>query len=52
MEYVLKFSNNDLLILDAALKQMPYGQVVKLIESINNQIGMQVANATMVPKND
>ena len=51
-EYILKFTNHELLILDAALKQMPYGQVAKLIENINEQISMKIAQATMVPKND
>jgi len=49
-EYNLNFTNQDLLILDMALKAMPYGQVAKLINDINEQISLQVAKATMVSK--
>lgn len=37
----LSFSQEDLMILDQALQQMPYGRVVTLISKINEQIDGQ-----------
>ena len=41
MTITLQFDEKDIVILDAALKQMPYIQVVGLIEKINKQIQLQ-----------
>jgi len=39
--YNLKLSVQSIIILDKALKQMPYGEVAGLINEINNQIKKQ-----------
>lgn len=36
-----EFTERDLIILNEALVQMPYGKVVELIEKINRQIAEQ-----------
>lgn len=38
MEFELKLNNEDLLILDEALTQLPYYKVVDLIAKINQQM--------------
>lgn len=37
----IEFDENDLIILDKALSQLPYYEVVGLIEKINKQINEQ-----------
>ena len=37
-EYNFKFNRQDLAVLNQALVNMPYGQVVELINKINQQI--------------
>ena len=51
-EFNLTFTNAELSILDKALKEMPYGTVAGLINKINEHLSDQVAQATMVPRND
>lgn len=50
--FTLVFTTSELAILDKALKEMPYGMVAGLINKINEQLSEQVAQATMVPRND
>ena len=40
MNFNLNLTDNDLYILSKALEQMPYYQVVELIEKINKQISI------------
>jgi hypothetical protein len=39
----LEFSENDLIVLDKALQQMPYYLAAPIIDSINQQIRAQVS---------
>lgn len=43
----LEFTNEQLIILDKALQQMPYYLAAPIIESINQQIKQQVKNDEM-----
>lgn len=37
----LSFTTEELFILDKALQELPYGQVVKLINNINKQLSVE-----------
>jgi hypothetical protein len=41
MKYILELDQDDMAVLDAALTQMPYRNVVNTINKINNQIAEQ-----------
>lgn len=47
----LEFTEQDLVILDKALQQMPYGMVVNLINKINSQLIEQVKPEPGEPDN-